>query len=74
MDDYKIKENCYRDLTEFRQIMSNKNSTVEQFDEIEKKLATMFMNCPSEIEVLVSAVADEYRFRRAYFEIVIWEQ
>jgi len=70
---YKDKEYCLGQLMVAREAFGNKNTTREQYDQIEKCLAMMYLYCPEEIHLHVLSTLGEADWRKKYYEENIWK-
>lgn len=65
-------ENCKHDLITARKAFGNRNTTQEQYDQMEKSLGLMYLYCPESIQPMVQATLHEATIRRLWFEMNIW--
>jgi hypothetical protein len=65
------KEYCLEQLREAREIFSNKNTTEEKYDAMEKALGMIYLYCPDEIKEIAYAYLHEATIRKSYF-IIKW--
>jgi hypothetical protein len=64
---YNDKDNCIAEIQVARKAFGNKNTTEEQYDQMEKALGIMYLHCPEEIQSAVLYTINEAEQRRFYF-------
>ena len=64
---YSDKKNCFADICQARKAFGSTETTVEQYDAMEKGLGIMLLWCPEEIRGIVEATLFEAEARRPYF-------
>lgn len=60
------KEYCHRELIRARTIFGNRNTSLEDYGNLIKALAFMYIHCPEEIAPLVLATINETNQRLIY--------
>lgn len=60
-------KNCNRDLCLARKSFGNRNTTEDEYDQLEKTLGLMYLHCPVDMQDSVLATLTEAEWRRPYF-------
>lgn len=69
----KKKEFCFDKIQEAREMFGNKNSTMEDFDKIRKKLLYILIyNEKENIKTLIHSTLHEMDLRESYYAVHVW--
>ena len=69
---YADPENCKKDILLARKTFGNRNTTMRQYDLMQRALGMMCLYCPKSLLVIVHATMNEAMSRRIYFEFGPW--
>lgn len=64
---YMDRDNCITEIQVARKAFTDKTTTEEQYDAMEKALGIMLLYCPESIRSAVEATLFEAEYRRFYF-------
>jgi hypothetical protein len=64
---YTDRDNCISEIQTARKTFTDKQTTEEQYDAMEKALGIMLLYCPDGLRGAVEATLFEAEYRRLYF-------
>lgn len=65
---------CKKDLMIARETFGSTQTTIHQYDQMQKALSMMYLYCPDEIKDFVLLTLEESNRRRLYYELQVWPQ
>jgi hypothetical protein len=66
---YADRENCVKEIQLARKVFTNKDSTPEEWDGVQKALGFMYFYCPDDILPAVAANLEELHKRKSFLEL-----
>lgn len=69
---YSDENNCKNDILIARSMFGDKNTTREQYEQMEKTLGIMYCHCPDSITNSVHSMILEAERRKKYFIGHVW--
>jgi hypothetical protein len=68
MDKYKDINYCRNEILEARKIMCDKNTTIDEMNNLIKAIAYIYLYCPKEFMMIAKSTLDEAQRRLQFLE------